>query len=264
MLTQAPILSIRHMSCQSGSRYLLYDLNWEVQAGENWVVFGANGSGKTTLLSIIAGFRSQSQGEVRVLGESFASGRVVAQRQRIGYVSGSFLDNRYSKEAALDVVLSGVTGTLAPNGLVDDSAIIRAKELLEELEVASKAYETLDTLSKGERQKIFLARALMGKPQLLLLDEPATGLDLPARERLLVLIETIIQQKALSVIYVTHHAEEVTPSFDHALFLKNGRVFAQGPLSELFTAPVLSDFYQYPLKIHTHQGRLFAQREGAL
>lgn len=255
-----PVLSIKHLYCQVGQRNLLHDINWEVKQGENWVVFGANGSGKTTLLSIIAGFRSQTKGEICVLGEPFEQGRMLTHRQRIGWVSGSFLDSRYSREAVLDVVLSGVTGTLSPNELVDDYAVRRAKDLLELLQVSAKIYETFDTLSKGEREKIFLARALIGKPELLLLDEPATGLDLAARERLLEMIDTMAQAKKQTLIHVTHHVEEVSPAFTHALLLKNGRVFAQGTMAEIFTAEVLSKFLNYPLMLHWHQGRLFAQR----
>lgn len=255
-----PILSIKHLYCQVGRRYLLHDINWEVKPGENWVVFGANGSGKTTLLSIIAGFRSQTKGEISVLGEPFARERLLLQRQRIGYVSGSFLDDRYSREMVLDIVLSGVTGTLSPNGLVEDEAVKRAKALLKQLEVSTKTYASFDTLSKGEREKVLLARALVSQPKLLLLDEPATGLDLAARERLLEMIDTMAWAQKQTLIHVTHHVEEISPAFTHALLLKNGRIFAQGTIDEIVTAESLSKFLHYPLALHWHQGRLFAQR----
>ena len=261
-MNNAPVLSIKHLYCQCGQRYLLHDINWEVQPGENWVVFGANGSGKTTLLSIIAGFRSQTRGEITVLGEPFEQKRLLVQRQRIGWVSGSFLDDRYSREAVLDVVLSGVTGTLCPNELVEDKAVKRAKAWLERLNVSAKTYETFDTLSKGEREKILLARALVGQPELLLLDEPATGLDLAARESLLAMIDSMARAKERTIIHVTHHVEEISPAFTPALLLKNGRVFAQGTLVEILRAEVLSQFLNYPLTLHWHQGRLFAQRRG--
>lgn len=261
-MKNVPVLSIKHLYCQSGQRFLLHDINWEVWPGENWVVFGANGSGKTTLLSIIAGFRSQTKGEISVWGEPFEQKRLLAQRQRIGWVSGSFLDNRYSRESVLDIVLSGVTGTLSPNGLVTDEAVRRAKAWLKRLQVEAKTYETFDTLSKGEREKILLARALVGQPDLLLLDEPATGLDLAARERLLAMIDAMAEAKQRTIIHVTHHVEELSPAFSHALLLKNGRVFAKGTMADIFTAELLSQFLNYPLTLHEHQGRLFAQREG--
>ena len=260
------IIHLEQMSCQSGSRYLLRQIDWQVARGESWVVFGANGSGKTTLLSILAGYRSHTEGTVEVLGQPFDSSHVLAMRRRIGWVSGSFFDSRYSREAVLDIVLSGVTGTLCPCGLVTDRHVVRAKTLLADFGIAGKVYEPFDTLSKGEREKVLLSRALVGEPELLLLDEPGTGLDLAARERLIAMIDDMARDPQLTVIYVTHHVEELPPAFDRCLLLKGGHVLGQCSVDEAFSPSRLSGFLQYPLDLHTYHGRRFAQglaeREG--
>lgn len=138
-----PVIFVQNMSCRVGNRYLLRQINWEVRQGESWVVFGQNGSGKTTLLSILAGFRGHTEGSVKVFGKIFDNETVLAIRRHIGWVSCSFFDNRYSKEAVLDIVLSGVSGTLSPDGSCTNRDVIRAKALLEQLQVTHKMYESL-------------------------------------------------------------------------------------------------------------------------
>lgn len=255
------VIAVKNMSCKAGDRYLLRRIDWEVRQGESWIVFGQNGSGKTTLLSILAGFRGPTEGSVRVFGQAFDNGNALALRRRIGWVSGSFFDNRYSKEAVLDIVLSGVSGTLSTDGRITDSDVIRAKTLLEELQVAHKVYDSFDTLSKGEREKVLLARALVGEPELLLLDEPGTGLDLAARERLLAMIDHMARQRQMTIINVTHHVEEIPQAFQKCLLLKNGRVYGQMSVAEAFNSQVLSDFLGHPVLLHQHHGRLFAQSD---
>ena len=258
---QQTVIAVKNMSCKAGDRYLLRHIDWEVKQGESWIVFGQNGSGKTTLLSILAGFRGFTEGSVKVFGQSFNNDCVLALRRRIGWVSGSFFDNRYSKEAVLDIVLSGVSGTLSIDGRITDSDVIRAKSLLDELQAAHKIYDAFDTLSKGEREKVLLARALVGEPELLLLDEPGTGLDLAARERLLAMIGQMAAKRQMTIINVTHHVEEIPHTFEKCLLLKNGRIYGQMPVAEAFSGPVLSDFMGHPVLLHQNNGRLFAQSD---
>lgn len=253
-----PVIFVQNMSCRVGNRYLLRQINWEVRQGESWVVFGQNGSGKTTLLSILAGFRGHTEGSVKVFGKIFDNETVLAIRRHIGWVSCSFFDNRYSKEAVLDIVLSGVSGTLSPDGSCTNRDVIRAKALLEQLQVTHKMYESLDTLSKGEREKVLLARALVSEPKLLLLDEPGTGLDMAAREEMIAMINQLARDREMTIIYVTHHAEEIPSAFQKCLLLKKGRIYDQTSVEKAFSNEVLSDFLGYEMDLHRYAGRIFA------
>ena len=201
--TTAPdvIIDLKRIGCKAGYRYLLKDINWQVKKGEHWVVFGMNGSGKTTLLSIIAGFKHFSEGTLKIFGEEYSNENILDIRKRIGWVSASFFDRYYTKESALHIVLSGRNGTL---GLDDDITLedVRlAKELLTRLNLGDKINRTFDTFSKGERQNVLIARALISNPDILILDEPCTGLDVYNRSYLFDTIETLSQKNNLTIIY---------------------------------------------------------------
>ena len=243
------VIEFDKVSCKAGYKYLLRDISWQVAPGEHWVVFGANGSGKTTLLSIIAGFKHYTAGCVKVFGENFSNDNILAIRKRIGWVSSSFFDKYYSKESALHIVLSGRNGTL---GLDDDITledVWLAKTLLAELQLGDKINRTFDMLSKGERQNVLIARALIGGPEILILDEPCTGLDVYNRSYLFSTIEELSKEKHLSIIYVTHYAEEITPLFQKALLLKNGHIFAAGDTSAVFNDQTIGELLGYPVEI---------------
>ena len=243
------VIELDKVSCKAGYKYLLRDISWQVAPGEHWVVFGANGSGKTTLLSIIAGFKHYTAGCVKVFGENFSNDNILAIRKRIGWVSSSFFDKYYSKESALHIVLSGRNGTL---GLDDDITledVWLAKTLLAELQLGDKINRTFDMLSKGERQNVLIARALIGGPEILILDEPCTGLVVYNRSYLFSTIEELSKEKHLSIIYVTHYAEEITPLFQKALLLKNGHIFAAGDTSAVFNDQTIGELLGYPVEI---------------
>ena len=243
------VIELDKVSCKAGYKYLLRDISWQVAPGEHWVVFGANGSGKTTLLSSIAGFKHYTAGCVKVFGENFSNDNILAIRKRIGWVSSSFFDKYYSKESALHIVLSGRNGTL---GLDDDITledVWLAKTLLAELQLGDKINRTFDMLSKGERQNVLIARALIGGPEILILDEPCTGLDVYNRSYLFSTIEELSKEKHLSIIYVTHYAEEITPLFQKALLLKNGHIFAAGDTSAVFNDQTIGELLGYPVEI---------------
>lgn len=180
------VIDTENLSLKAGYRYLLNDINWQVKRGEHWLVFGMNGCGKTTLLSILAGFKQPTRGNVRVLGEAYTADNILEMRKKIGWVSSSFFDQIYSREAALDVVLSGKFGTVGLGMNICDTDIKKAKLLLKELHLEGKIYRPFHLMSKGERQNVLIARALIGNPEILMLDEPCTGLDIGAREYLLI------------------------------------------------------------------------------
>ena len=246
-----PIIEISHLSCQSGFRYLLEDITWTVQPGQRWVIFGQSGSGKTTLLSIIAGCKQATAGEIKLFGQPFTNGNILALRQQIGWVSSSFFDRYYHRESALDIVLAGKSGTFSVEPNLAAADIRFAKDLLKAFHLQDKINRGYHTLSKGERQSVLIARALFCRPRLLLLDEPSAGLDVQARAHLLAVLDQLAQDTALTIVYVTHYTEEIRPAFTHLLLLRDAHIFAQGTTAALFTESVLSDFLRHPVELKT-------------
>ena len=234
------IITVKDLCVQAGNRYLLRDINWEVKKGEQWVVFGLNGSGKTTLLSIIAGFKEPTSGEVTVFGEPYSNDNLLQNRRRIGWVSSSFFDKYYTRESALNIVLSGLSGTLGIDCRITDDDVLKAKALLKEWHFGDRIDMPFSVLSKGERQNILIARALIAEPDILVLDEPGTGLDVLAREYLLKKIDMLASQKKMTIIYVTHYPEEIQPIFKNCIILQEGKLIAQGPTDELLSSQCLS------------------------
>lgn len=243
------VIDAGKLSCLSGVRYLLKEVNWQVRRGEQWVVFGRNGCGKTTLLSIIAGYRGYSAGRLTVLGQTYTAENILQLRRGIGWISSSFFDKCYSRESVMAIVLSGKFATLGLDFDVRNEDVVRALDLLRSVGLENKAKASFDVLSKGERQNVLIARAFMNRPQILILDEPGTGLDVLARERLLCTIQKMAQQERVTVIYVTHYPEEILPSFKHCLLLKNGAVYKKGLTAELMTSEEMSRFLESRVEV---------------
>ena len=248
-----PIISTENLSCLSGSNYLLHDINWNINRGDQWVVFGRNGCGKTTLLSIIAGYKGFSGGTLRVFGEEYSAENILNIRKKIGWISSSFFDKYYGNESVLNIVLSGLFGTLGIDcGDVKNEDVIHAMNLLDELGIKKKHKLSFDMLSKGERQNVLIARAFISNPELLILDEPGTGLDVIARENLLDKIRKLSEEQNMTTIYVTHYPEEILPSFDKCLLLRNGTIYQTGETVKLLNSDVMSDFLNIPLNVSYH------------
>ncbi len=243
------IIKAENLACQSGRNFLVHQINWEVEKGDHWILFGMNGCGKTTLLSIIAGFKGYTQGKLQVFGEEYSEDNVFELRKRIGWVSSSFFDKYLSWESALSIVLSGVSGTLSVRNGIQDADVKRAIALLTELRLQDKIDQPFALMSKGERQCVLIARALISNPEILILDEPGTGLDIYAREYVLRAVDELAKHSDMTIIYVTHYAEEILPSFDKTLLMKNGRIFKQGSTREMFTNEVFSSFMEYDAKV---------------
>ena len=251
------VIRMEHLNCLSGSKYLLNNINWKVQRGEQWVVFGRNGCGKTTLLSIIGGYQRYASGVLEINGEEITEENVLSVRKKIGWISSSFFDKYYHKELVIDIVLAGLSGTLGKPIAVRNGEIRKAKELLERLGIGHKADMPFDMLSKGERQHVLIARAFMTTPEILILDEPGTGLDVLARERLLKTVQELAQDHRVTLIYVTHYVEEILPSFTKCMLLRNGAVYKIGETKELLRSEVMSDFFDYAVNIREQNGRYF-------
>lgn len=247
---------MKGLGCKSGYKYILKDIDWEVKKGEHWVVFGMNGSGKTTLLSIVAGYKEHTHGELEVLGQTYNDDNILDIRKRIGWVSGSFYDKCLSSETALEIVLAGKFATLGLCCDVTDQDVVRAKALLTELRLKNKINYPFDLLSKGERQNVLIARALMSNPELLILDEPCTGLDVFAREYLLSTIRDLAEQTEVTIIFVTHYTEEIMDVFPNCLLLQNGRIYAKDRTENLFNSQQMSQFLNYPVEVTWYNNRI--------
>lgn len=236
---------------------LLDGVTWRVTEGQRWVVLGPNGAGKTTLLQIAGARMHPTQGSAQVLGETLGGVDVFELRPRIGLSSAAFADTLPRGERVEDVVMTAayaVAGRWQENYEQADQS--RGRDLLAAFGVGDLADRTYGTLSEGERKRVQLARSLMTDPELLLLDEPAAGLDLGGRETLVEdLAELAGDRRSPVIVLVTHHVEEIPPGFTHALLLRHGAVVAAGPLDEVLTDEMLTDAFGVPLRVHRNGNR---------
>jgi iron complex transport system ATP-binding protein len=241
--------------------HLLRDLTWRVELDERWVVLGPNGAGKTTLLNLAAARMHPSTGSVHVLGERLGRTDLHELRTRIGLTTAALSERVPANERVRDVVVTaswGVMGRFREGYEAVDE--VRAAALLDQFGVSALADRPFGTLSEGERKRVQIARALMTDPELLLLDEPAAGLDLGAREDLVGrLAELAADADAPTLVLVTHHVEEIPPGFTHALLLREGTVVAQGLLTETVTGENLSKTFGLPLQVGYDAGRFTAR-----
>ena len=239
---------------------VLDSVDWKVFGEERWVVLGPNGSGKTTLFELASGYLHPTRGTVDILGSRLGRVDVRVLRRRLGVVSSSLSKKIVPSVSASEVVISGRDGALEPWwGTYDASDRLRAESLLAEAGIAEVAARPFGALSEGERQRVLLARALMSGPELLLLDEPAAGLDMGARERLLSYLGGVAGDVASpTTVMVTHHVEEIPSGFTHALLLRGGTVMAAGPLEEVITGDALSETFEVRLQVTRSSSRWYA------
>ena len=260
----APVLHLSGVAVVRDGHTLLCDVTWTVREGERWVVLGPNGAGKTTLLQIAGAALFPSSGTVELLGERFGAADLGELRTRVGLSSSALADRVPSHERALDVVVTAAYGVLGRwSERYDGADVARAQELLGRMGLRAFGDRRFGTLSEGERKRVLLARALMTDPELLLLDEPAAGLDLGAREALLRLLTRLAEDpSAPPTVLVTHHVEEVPVGTTHALLLSRGRSVAAGPVREVLTGPMLSRAFGLPLVVEEREGRFTARAAG--
>ena len=238
---------------------ILNGVFWTVRRGEHWALLGPNGSGKSTLLSLAGAVRHPSSGSVTVLGGRLGQVSLWDLRERIGVIDPALKILDWL--TVEDVVLTGATGTIWPlPDRIGAAERARARDLLDLLGCAGLATREITTCSQGERQRVRIARALMPDPPLLLLDEPATGLDLPAREALLAALASLASSHPdLATILVSHHLEELPPTTSHALLLRDGAAVASGPAISTLTTPLVSAAFGFPVTVHHDSGRWIAR-----
>jgi len=261
----APVLELAGVTVRRGNAVLLDDVDWTVEEDERWVVLGPNGAGKTTLLRLASAQLHPTSGVAGILGEVLGTVDVFELRPRIGLTSAALGERIPRQELVGDVVVSAsysVIGRWREQYHSLDHQ--RAAALLEELGVGRLAERTFGTLSEGERKRVQIARALMTDPELLLLDEPAAGLDLGGREDLVATLATLAaDEEAPAVVLVSHHVEEIPPGFTHVLMLREGRIVVAGPLERVLTEQALSETFGMPLLLQHADGRWAARRRTA-
>jgi iron complex transport system ATP-binding protein len=255
------VLQFVDVTVRRGSKVLLDRIDWTVEEDERWAVLGANGAGKTTLLQIASAVLHPTAGEAYVFGERLGRVDVFELRPRIGLASSMIADRIPAGERVLDVVVSAGYSVLGrwreAYGRLD---VRRAGRLLERLGVGTLGERTYGTLSQGERQRVQIARALMTDPELLLLDEPAAGMDLGGREDLLRrLTRFAADPDAPASVLVTHHVEELPPGISHILLLRDGRIVASGLAHDVLTDEHLSATFGLPLKVERRDHRWYAR-----
>ncbi len=255
------VLRLRGVGVRYEKSMLLRDIDWTVRSDESWVIIGPNGAGKTTLLQVAAALLVPTEGTAEILGERLDVADLIDLRTRIGFASAAVADRVPPAEKVIDLVLSASYGILGRNSEDYDSFdVTRAVELLVALGCAHLIRRRFVTLSEGERKRVQIARSLMADPELLLLDEPAAGLDLGGREDLLRRISVLATDpQAPMMVLVTHHVEEVPEGFTHAMLLRKGMILAAGLVHEVFTERNLSKCFGVPLLIERRAARWTAR-----
>ncbi len=259
------LIDFRDVAIVRGGKTLVGPLSWQVELDERWVIIGPNGAGKTTLLRLAAGVRKAihpTSGTAYVLNEKLGRIRIRELATRIGVASPALVDRVPDDEIVSDVVISAGYAVLGRwREKYDEMDRAQAVESLESMGAEHLADRTFGTLSEGERKRVVIARALMTDPELLLLDEPAAGLDLGGREELVDRLSSLAADPdAPAIVLITHHVEEIPEGFTHALILSEGGVVAQGLLEEVLTSENLTEAFRQQIVLDKVDGRYFAQR----
>lgn len=250
-----PLVELDDVHVVRGGRALVSHVTWQAYPGQHWVVFGPNGAGKTTLVALLAGRLFPTSGGVSVVGADLGNVETQEIHEQVGFCSSALLKTIDPAIAVKEIVLSAAYGTLVKvhYQTYEDCDYSRATWLMRNFGITHLAERTFGTLSDGERQRVLICRALMSDPEVLILDEPAAGVDLGAREVLMgALAELAASPTAPMLIMVTHHVEEIPPGFTHALMMKEGTVIAQGPLEEVLTSQTLSETFAMYLRCGRH------------
>ena len=251
-------VDLRGVTVMKAGRKLIRDIDWQVESGGRWVLFGPNGAGKTTLLQVVSTYQFPARGAASILGGRMGRTDVRRLRPRIGYVGPAPAALVRRRLPCRDIVVTGRHASFVDTRWhryteADWEFANRQMELMGVSEMAEREFASL---SNGEMKRVLIARALMARPDLLLLDEPGGGLDLGARERLISSLSGMAErEEGITVILVTHHVEEIPPGFDKMLILAEGRVRAAGPIEQVLTGETLTSVYGMPLAVRSSEGR---------
>ncbi|GIO31158.1 MULTISPECIES: ABC transporter ATP-binding protein [Paenibacillus] len=248
------MITMRDVSLRREENQILDHVSLNIQKGENWVILGRNGSGKTTILEMLTGYLFPSSGRIEVLGNVYGECDVREVRKEIGYISPNLLEKLNLSDPVWEVVATGAYAFLRFYQEIPEEVKERALKLLEEMNLGKLSYHPLGTLSQGERKKVMLARSLMSEPKLLIMDEPCAGLDLYEREKMLAEVERL-GERDITVVYVTHHVEEIMPLFTHVALIRDGKIAGAGPKQEVLNDEMIKQTYDIPARIEWEGGR---------
>ncbi|WP_150268058.1 ABC transporter ATP-binding protein [Paenibacillus tepidiphilus] len=248
------MISLEHLTLRREQSLILDDVSLEMKPGENWVVLGRNGSGKTTILEMMTGYLFPSSGSVTVLGYKYGECDVREVRKEIGYIGPSLMEKLSLSDPVWEVVATGAYAYLRFYQRIPADVKAKALALLDEMNLGGLAFHAFGTLSQGERKKAMLARCLMADPKLLIMDEPCAGLDLYEREKMLAEVNRL-KNRNVSVVYVTHHVEEIVPLFTHVALIKDGKLAGSGPKTEVLTKEMLRETFDVPVEVEWDGGR---------
>lgn len=251
------VIHLREVSLVREQDRILNGINWDVEKGEHWAVYGMNGAGKTALLNMLCAYYFPTSGEMEVCGKVFGQSVLGDElRKKVGIVSAGVQDKLHTDDNSFEIVLSGAFASIGLYEQPTDAMREKAKQILRQLGSYSYANKPYALLSQGQKQRALLGRALMADPDVLILDEPATGFDFIAREELLETIETIAAaENGPTLLYVTHHVNEILPQFTNTLLLKQGEVFKAGATKQLLTSETMTEFVGLPVEITWQKGR---------
>jgi iron complex transport system ATP-binding protein len=254
------VLELKDVTFQRDGNRILHGIDLLVEEGEQWALIGPNGAGKSTILGMCGAVIQPTSGSVHVLAKQLGHVELQSLRRHIGHVNP-----RHPVRPTItvhEVVLTGITGTIVipPRWRASDVQVRQADELIRSLGLAHKRDQRWQVLSQGERGRALIARALITDPQLLLLDEPSTGLDMAAREQLLETIKALVETRPqLSSVLVTHHLEELPESVTHALVIADGATVACGAIETALTSETITRAFAHPIEVHHHDGRWSAR-----
>ncbi|NLH18040.1 MAG: ABC transporter ATP-binding protein [Phycisphaerae bacterium] len=255
-----PLIQLEAVGFSRRSRSILSDISWRIESRQHWALLGSNGSGKTTLLRILTGYEWPTVGAVRVLGEQYGQCDIPRLRRQIGWVSSAEQTMLSGWDRAVEIVASGLDAAMAVYRAIQPDEWRRAEEALTALGATGIAQQSFDTLSQGEQQRVLIARALINRPRLLILDEPCAGLDPAAREKFLAdLSAMVLRPQAPTVLLVTHHVEEILPWMSHVLLLNKGRIAAAGSVAEVLNSETLGRAFGCHCDLARNNGRYHLQ-----
>lgn len=254
------ILDLQDVTVRRGSNEILSHVTWQVKPSERWIVMGSNGAGKTTLMQICSGFMHPTSGNANILGYELGRTDVRELRTLVGISSAAVVALLPPQETVLDSILTSAYGIAGRwREKYDQVDKNRAHDLMQDWGLTSFASRRIGDLSEGERKRVQIARALMCDPEILILDEPAAGLDVGGREDLVARLALLAaDENSPSLILVTHHVEEIPPNFTHALLLKSGQVCASGELSSVIASDTMSEAFGIPLDVEYGEQRWHA------
>ncbi|HDK9385108.1 TPA: ABC transporter ATP-binding protein [Staphylococcus aureus] len=252
------LIQLEQVGRMKQGKTILKNISWQIAKGDKWILYGLNGAGKTTLLNILNAYEPATTGGVNLFGKMPGKVGYSAEtvRQHIGFVSHSLLEKFQEGERVIDVVISGAFKSIGVYQDIDDKVRNEAHQLLKLVGMSAKGQQYIGYLSTGEKQRVMIARALMGQPQVLILDEPAAGLDFIARESLLSILDSLSDSyPTLAMIYVTHFIEEITGNFTKILLLKDGESVQQGLIDDILTSENMSYFFRKKVAVQRWNNR---------